>query len=172
MRQEGKLNEDVLSKNGITYDLELTCFETLILEHAEAANVQQGLLDFENILTESSFVRCLIFKWWKRTLTSSMQNRLDETSQDLVSTQYPKSWIPPLQHHHRLSPELCERYNDQYQTARQDDKFNLALKVTMIARDIVAPKETRWASLIKDRLFGNLIGASPRSRRPKVPQGC
>ena len=73
-------------------------------------------------------------------------------------TQFPKSRIPPLPHHHTLSPELCERYNDRYQTARQDDKFNLALKVAMAARDIVAPKETRWVSLIKNRLFGNLIG--------------
>lgn len=56
MAQSGKLNEDVLSKNGITYDLELVTFGTLSREHGEAANVQQGLLDFEKVLTQSSFV--------------------------------------------------------------------------------------------------------------------
>lgn len=62
MRQKGSLNPDVLRQNGITYDLELATFETLIHEHVEAANVQQGLLDFENILTESSFVFCPHFQ--------------------------------------------------------------------------------------------------------------
>lgn len=50
------LNENALRENGITFDLELVTFATLSREHAEAANVQQGLLDFENVLSDSSFV--------------------------------------------------------------------------------------------------------------------
>lgn len=51
-----KLNEDLLFENGITIDRKPVPFETLILEHAEAANIQQGLLDFDNVLSKSSFV--------------------------------------------------------------------------------------------------------------------
>ena len=56
MAQKGKLNEDVLRENGITYNLKLATFAMLSSKHAEAANLQQGLLDFEKILSESSFV--------------------------------------------------------------------------------------------------------------------
>lgn len=57
MGQNG-LTKDKLRENGIIFDVNLVTFETLSLEHAEAANVQQGLLDFENILTKSSLVYC------------------------------------------------------------------------------------------------------------------
>lgn len=62
MAQKGSLNEEVLRNNGITYDLTPVDFATLTRKHAEAANVQQGLLDFENVLSESSFVCCSHFR--------------------------------------------------------------------------------------------------------------
>lgn len=39
----------------------------------------------------------------------------------------------------------------------QDAKFALAQEVARAAREIVAPKESRWIALIQDRLFRNLI---------------
>ena len=63
---QNNLTEDKLRENGIIFDVNLVTFENLSREHAEAANVQQGLLDFENILTRSSLVYYLTLQLVER----------------------------------------------------------------------------------------------------------
>lgn len=87
-----------------------------------------------------------------------MQNQLDRMTQEAINTEFPNSRIPPLARHQTLSSRLVERHNDRYQVALQDDKFALAQEIALAARDIIAAKEHRWVSLIKNRLFGNLVG--------------
>lgn len=85
-----------------------------------------------------------------------MQNQLNKKTQGVIKSEFSKSRIPALPQQ-TLSSKVVERYNHRYQLALQDAKFALAQDIALAARDIVAAKEPRWASLIKNLVFGNLV---------------
>ena len=86
-----------------------------------------------------------------------------------IAAQFPNSRIPPLPSHDSRSSLLVDRYNERYQVALQDAKFNRAQEIAVAARDIVAAKEPRWASLIKNRVFGDV---TERARAAEGLQHC
>lgn len=86
-----------------------------------------------------------------------MQNQLNKMTQEVIKSKLPKSRIPPLARHETMSSKIVDKYNHRYQVALQDAKFALAQEIALAAENIVAAKEPRWISLIKNLLFGDLI---------------
>ena len=59
-------------------------------------------------------------------------------------------------------------YEKKYQIADHDARFQLAQSISRRARDIKIAKETRWAAILKDQLFGKLIRSARRAEGMKA----
>lgn len=59
-------------------------------------------------------------------------------------------------------------YEEKYQVADHDARFELALGISKNAINIKSAKETRWSAIVKNDLFGNLIQSSRRAEGMKV----
>jgi hypothetical protein len=59
-------------------------------------------------------------------------------------------------------------YERKYQIAHHDERFKLAQVIARKAGDIEVAKETRWASMLKEHLFGKLIRSVSKVEGMKV----
>ncbi|RDL35896.1 uncharacterized protein BP5553_06508 [Venustampulla echinocandica] len=151
MTPKRSLGVNTLQENCISYHDELLISrdvkEYLVKHYPQASIVTEGLLDCKNILSRSSY------------------EKLSERSQKKIRKNFRGSMIPPLDK--RSSVDL-ESYEERYQTAQHDARFELARRIQRSAKDIKSGKEPRWSAVVKNELFGNLIESSRRAEGIKV----
>ncbi|KAH6677435.1 hypothetical protein B0J14DRAFT_584240 [Halenospora varia] len=135
MKEKRRLNTATLEKNAIWYFKNV---RVISASYPQASLVAEGLLDFERILSQTSF------------------NKLGKGSQMMIDEDYKSSKIPKFPR----STVGKDRYEEKYQVAAHEARFDLALRIARISRDIVSAKEARWSAVVKYELFGNLIRSS------------
>ncbi|CZR54222.1 uncharacterized protein PAC_04105 [Phialocephala subalpina] len=145
-KPERVLNREALVKNGINYYDDVFRNQDIVaylhLYYPQASIVTEGLLECKHILSQSSF------------------EKLSADSQNEIRENYHSSMIPQLDK--RSSIDL-DHYNETYQIALHDARFELARRIQRSANNIRSGKEHRWSALVKNELFGTLIESSRRA---------